>query len=308
MRMFVKMLESEQMNYQIYTMYDFYKLNNFFEKLNSNKYIRFISDPIRILAYVMSIRKLINKNDEVVFYLYPTTRVLLDYLLILYLKLIKKEKIFLEVNEVRRYGGEVNKYGFEYYKYVAHERLSKYFDGLVCISKNIENYYKVYNKNTINIPILSNSDLPYVNNCTYGYNNYRPFLIGFTGSVHMGKENLLVFFEGIKKLVNKGFSIKVNLFGEIYNKEKILKIVNNNGLEEVIKYHGCVDKKNIPYILTQQDLLVLPRAETKQNKYGFSTKLSEYLTSGVPVLITDVSDNLEYLKPNKDCLLSDYSS
>jgi glycosyltransferase involved in cell wall biosynthesis len=45
-------------------------------------------------------------------------------------------------------------------------------------------------------------------------------------------------------------------------------------------------------------LLILPRPLRKQAQYGFSTKLSEYLTSGVPVLLTDVSDNAMYIRDN----------
>jgi len=33
-----------------------------------------------------------------------------------------------------------------------------------------------------------------------------------------------------------------------------------------------------------------------QTHYGFSTKLSEYLVSGIPVLVTSVSDNALYIK------------
>jgi len=43
-------------------------------------------------------------------------------------------------------------------------------------------------------------------------------------------------------------------------------------------------------------LLIIPRPLNLQTKYGFSTKLSEYLISGVPVLVTNVSDNSLYIK------------
>jgi len=49
-------------------------------------------------------------------------------------------------------------------------------------------------------------------------------------------------------------------------------------------------------IFKEAHLLILPRGNTKQNQYGFSTKLSEYLVSGRPVLVTNVSDNGKYIK------------
>ena len=45
-------------------------------------------------------------------------------------------------------------------------------------------------------------------------------------------------------------------------------------------------------------LLILPRPINKRTIYGFSTKLSEYLVSGIPVLLTDVSDNAMFIKDN----------
>ena len=44
------------------------------------------------------------------------------------------------------------------------------------------------------------------------------------------------------------------------------------------------------------NLLILPRPLNTQTNFGFSTKLAEYLISGVPVLVTDVSDNKIYIK------------
>jgi glycosyltransferase involved in cell wall biosynthesis len=41
---------------------------------------------------------------------------------------------------------------------------------------------------------------------------------------------------------------------------------------------------------------VIPRGFTLQNNYGFSTKLSDYLDHGKPILITDVSDNHLFIK------------
>jgi glycosyltransferase involved in cell wall biosynthesis len=306
MRMYFRMLEAEGVEYKSYTMHDFYSLNAFARRLNSNKLVSVISDPLRILMYIFSIKKILNSEGSVVYYLYPTTRVLLDFLLILYLKFFRKNNIFLEVNEVRRFGVGIRKYSFSYFKYILHERLSAYFDGLVCISTNIEVYYRKYNLNTINIPILSDVNEPFKSNCTYNFAD--PFAIGFTGSVHVEKENLEVFLSGLSLLIGRGFSVTLNLYGPLYGKYKFFKMLNKYGISDCVKYHGIISAKNIPSILYEQDLLILPRAESMQNRYGFSTKLSEYLVSGVPILLTDVSDNLVYLTNKKDCLVADWKS
>src|SRR5690554_4107483 len=210
--------------------------------------------------------------------LFPYTT-LFRSLVIVYLRLIKRKKVYLEVNEVRRYGQGVQSKSLKYYKYALHERLAKYFNGLVCISTNIEAYYKQYNQNTLRVPILTNTDVNYCNNCDY--KEGQIFNIGFTGSVHLQKENLLVFFSALRILADKGYDIKFNLYGPIYNSESFYKKVSSAGLNNVVQYHGVVQQELLPQEMAKQNLLVLPRAENNQNKYGFSTKLSEYMVSGV---------------------------
>lgn len=305
MRMYSKMLQSMSVENFLYSIYDFYAIHACVNKLNSSRYLRFISYPARLCLYVLSLNKFIKSDCKVVFYLYPTKQVLLDYLLIIYLKFIKRQRVFLEVNEVRRYGQGVKLKSIRYFKYVLHERLAKYFDGLVCISKNIEDYYKRYNKNILRVPILSD-DNAYQSNCNYKAD--RPFNIGFTGSIHLQKENLAIFFEALQHISNNGFTIRFNLYGRISDPKVFYRIVNYYSLAKIVVYHGVVKQDLLPEVMAKQDLLVLPRAENKQNRFGFSTKLSEYLVSGVPVLLTDVSDNLVYLTHGENCLVADFNN
>jgi len=61
---------------------------------------------------------------------------------------------------------------------------------------------------------------------------------------------------------------------------------------------GNIDPDDLITEFALYHLLILPRPLTRQTKFGFSTKLSEYLISGIPVLVTDVSDNSAYIKDN----------
>ncbi|MDH3697401.1 MAG: hypothetical protein OEQ81_01975, partial [Flavobacteriaceae bacterium] len=67
-----------------------------------------------------------------------------------------------------------------------------FYEGLICISTNIEDYGKRYNKNTLRIPILTDPDITIkTSGATYTKNNL--FNIGFSGSIVPSKENLLEF-------------------------------------------------------------------------------------------------------------------
>lgn len=62
-----------------------------------------------------------------------------------------------------------------------------------------------------------------------------------------------------------------------------------------LRFHGSVDAGRIPGILKGATVLALARPDSQQARYGFPTKLAEYLLSGVPVVVTPVGDIPKYL-------------
>jgi glycosyltransferase involved in cell wall biosynthesis len=67
-------------------------------------------------------------------------------------------------------------------------------------------------------------------------------------------------------------------------------------MTDKVFYMGNIDPDKLTDEFRKYNLLILPRPLNRRTKYGFSTKLSEYLVSGVPVLATDVSDNALYIR------------
>ena len=231
---------------------------------------------------------------------------------LIYVKFIHCYKLFYDVNELRR-AGLINKVSsknifkkvcemvFHIIHYIKHwiaEILTIFYDGLVCISTNIENYFKRYNKNTIRIPILSNI----IENPFYEapiYKNGERFIICFTGLITLKKEGFDTFYKSLSLVKSNFNNFELHLYGPISNREKKL-LLNDIPLQYKIKknivYHGIVEQSILMGKMRESHLLVLPRPLNLQTKYGFSTKLSEYLVSGVPVLVTDTSDNSLYIK------------
>ena len=58
-------------------------------------------------------------------------------------------------------------------------------------------------------------------------------------------------------------------------------------------------RDQIPNIICNADLLVLPRPDSKQAQGGFPTKLGEYLATGNPVCATRVGEIPDYLIDNE---------
>lgn len=257
----------------------------------------------KMVSYNINIKQTLKLLDlDTPIYIYPSTNVLKVFFYLFYFKLIHSRKLFIEANEIRRYS--INLYqadsfslrSFKLYfkKIISHiyDYLMKYFDGIICISENIKSYYLKINKNILLIPILS--EIPKDINSYRAYNYSEPFIITFTGTINIKKENLDILFEAIS-IVNS--NIKLHLYGSIdnYNHNKLNELIRKFSLNNRVHYIGFVNQNELKDIFNKSHLLILPRGNIKQNQYGFSTKLSEYLVSGRPILVTNVSDNGKYI-------------
>ncbi|OFX85974.1 MAG: hypothetical protein A2W99_16805 [Bacteroidetes bacterium GWF2_33_16] len=240
--------------------------------------------------------------------IYPSTNVLLEIFYLLYFKFVRKKRVFIELNEVRKFSitlksrfSDIYKSPFLFLKNKLKQLLSviqeytlSAYDGLITISDNITNYNLLKNKIILQIPILS--DIPDLYNHPIKYDYKTPFKIIFTGTINIKKENLNLALESLSNL--KVNNIELHLYGPIdkQNLQELDFIKNKLNLNTHVFHQGIVSNNLLMNIFKEAHLLILPRGNTKQNQYGFSTKLSEYLVSGRPVLVTNVSDNGKYIK------------
>lgn len=292
-----------------------YSVGNNTGKEYSNIFIKRIMDIFRAFKLVFKVGKMMGAlNNNAVIYLYPTPKVSLEVVSIIYLKLIKKYRIYYEANEVRRHYLSTETYsekwpkrmkekvlsGIDFIKYFIGEMLLSNYDGLVVISTTIMSFYEKYNKNILRIPILSNVD----NTCpectpSASYNTEKAFKICFTGMIILKKEGFDKLYDALAIIKKKNINFELHLYGPIRANEKniiLFDLPTKKGIIDNIIYHGIVDQRSIVNEMKKHNLLILPRPLTPQTHYGFSTKLSEYMVSCVPVLVTDVSDNALYIK------------
>lgn len=288
-------------------------LPNIFYPIRNSKVAKF-----SLLKYILFFKRLkikLKKEgifEQSIFLLYPSTRTVFDFYALFFIKIVFRKKLYYEVNELRRTClanrifskyllrrfFELLKYLFDSMTYILIEAFIPFFDGLIVISTNLEKYFNPLNANIIRIPILS--DVSIAENISFkAYTNTAPFKIGFFGSISYKKEGFDIFYQSIHELINEFPNIEVHLFGPINNNEKVelLKAYPTQlGFMNKLIYHGVIDQSILMPEIRKMNLLILPRTFNEQTRYGFSTKLSEYLVSGVPVLVTNVSDNGLYIK------------
>lgn len=278
-------------------------------KVTMGKYQKTFLYPFYLCNFVMSINAVAKSLSSCSLLHYTSTDVLLDYFTVWFLIKQKKQRVFYEANEIRKYAASFElpprgllqkiRKSTLISRLNKSEKLTRYYTGLICISTNIEEYFTKYNTNTIRIPILSDK-VDGIDLTGKSFKKGETFRIGFFGSVSYKKENLELLLNSIYKIIEEKVAIKLELdfYGSIdkLTRQLLNETLNKLGLEKHVFYKEKLKQAQVLPMMKEYHLLVLPRGKSLQNHYGFSTKLSEYLISGVPCLITHVSDNGLYIK------------
>lgn len=128
--------------------------------------------------------------------------------------------------------------------------------------------------------------------------------ITYCGLVTQYKDGLMYLLESFNSIHKKYPEYILKVVGKYISadeKRQIDDYVADNGLEDNVIFTGLLPSSEIPSILVNSDILVLPRPDNRQAKYGFPSKLGEYLLSSNPVLVTKVGEIPLFLKDNKTC-------
>lgn len=81
------------------------------------------------------------------------------------------------------------------------------------------------------------------------------------------------------------------------------ELVESLGIADKVVFTGVIPADQIPQVLKNAEILALDRPDNIQAKYGFPTKLGEYLLTGNPVVITRVGDIPLFLEDNESALI-----
>lgn len=251
-------------------------------------------------------------RSETVVYLYPSTLILKDFIYLLYFKYFKRYRFYCEINELRTAiafsktppGGWLRGLVYiiksvkDYLVYKLSELQVILYDGIIVISMNLEEYFQRYTRRIARVPILC--DISQINpDNRLGKYDGGVFRICFAGYIKMDKEGFDILLKALGVL-GHDHRVELFLYGilEKEDNKRLAELSGRYSLSEKIHYMGNIEPERLMSEFLKYHLLILPRPLNRRTKYGFSTKLSEYLVSGVPVLLTDVSDNALYIKDN----------
>lgn len=275
-------------------------------------------EKLSVLKFIKAIKQFIDlRKSERVIYLYPTTFIFKDFFYLIYFKFIGRYRFFCDINELRSSisffslpTGSFHTRLWYYVKspvewvfYKLNEFQALFYDGIVVISTTLKKHYSIYTKSSLRVPILCDSD-QIIKSDSLRWLPGEPFRICFAGYISFAKEGFDIMLRALSE-VQDSYRVDLFLYGFLdqKNKVRIDRLALKLGIEGNIKYMGNLDPSLLQTEYLKYHLLILPRPSNRVTRYGFSTKLSEYLMSGRPVMATDVSDNAMYLRDNYNCFL-----
>lgn len=132
-------------------------------------------------------------------------------------------------------------------------------------------------------------------------------VISYCGILSEFKDGVSILIKAFSKIIKTHSDYKLRLIGPFLNKDtedKILFLVQKLGISEFIEFTGSVSPEEMPQLLKSSKILALARPYNIQAKYGFATKIGEYLMTGRPIVITRVGVIEQYLHDYENCIMA----
>lgn len=181
------------------------------------------------------------------------------------------------------------------------------YDGVIAISEELLNLAKTHVNNKcklIKIPILVEFDKKKAKDLS---DKTPEKFIFHSGSITQKKDGFLgmleAFAQALPDLNTRLNFVSTGDYTKSIIKEDIDRILDKYGIRDRVRFTGYLSDKDLIANLQKATLVIINKYRTKQNKYCFSTKLSEYLTAGKPVIITNYGEAMNWLEDRKNAYI-----
>lgn len=233
---------------------------------------------------------------------------LLPYFFIWSLRIFLKFSIFHEHSEhpLRECKSYIKKLYCEIHSFVG----TQLSDGIICISQYLMDFYKkrfVNDNKLLLVPstvdttrFINNGDSPLV----YDY-------ILYCGSLTILKDGVHILIESFNSIADRHPDIHLVLIGkgDIHSEEIAIKeLADKLVFKNRIHFLGPKPRNEVPVYLSHAKVLALARPRSIIADAGFPSKLTEYLCTGKPIVVTSVGEIPIYLKDNENAFIAEPDS
>lgn len=193
------------------------------------------------------------------------------------------------------------------YPFFIYKWLWKYIEHIFVISGNLKQYFVDHGINPKRIDIINTI----VDSSRFDgiIHNPQEKYIAYCGNVN--KDSKDGVFDLIKSFVRYHESFndrKLYIIGPIVSeeeKQKYIEYLKLFNTEEYVNFSGLVPPSKIPELFVNAEMLVLARPDNIQAKYGFATKIGEYLLSGRPNVLTNVGNISDFLVDGENAFIAE---
>jgi glycosyltransferase involved in cell wall biosynthesis len=222
-----------------------------------------------------------------------------------YLSRISGSKLLKECGEhpLRLHQQNALRYKIGVIKFRAESCLS---DGILCISKYLVDFHrknKIPEYKLLHVPSTVDTgrfSLDYDAPLSYEY-------ILYCGSLTLSKDGVNILIESFARISPRYPDVNLVLIGKgdtIEEEKYIRDLVESLDLTGRVIFLGQISRNDIPRYMNNSKILALARPDSMVADAGFPSKLTEYLATGVPVVVTNVGEIPVYLKDNENAFLS----
>jgi len=172
----------------------------------------------------------------------------------------------------------------------------KLFDGMIVISDVLFDYFKNYlskRAKIIVVPIVVDPSRFE----TAEMISDQPEYIAYCGSMQSSKDGIEILIQAFNLISSKYPSLYLKLIGntDFQGFNELLELVALQGARERVEFTGWVSNEEMAGLLKHAKLLTLARPATTQAEANFPSKIGEYLSTGKPIVTTDVGNIQKYL-------------
>lgn len=253
-----------------------------------------LSRLVGIVRYVKEIKKsYLSQNTSIHIYRTPWWGFLFNK---------KKYNFFYERGEVPFYSTSKS-LSYRVQEYIGRSE-SKTATGMLAQTYFLKEYYIKYGVKNIEV-INMFVDIDRFENL---HIDKKTKYIAYCGTISKhkdGVDDLIKAFGIVHKLHPEYKLYLIGGFEDLSNDESFLRnIVNDMGLNNAVIFTGRINASEIPLLLANASILALARPINEQTKYGFPTKLGEYLCTGNPIVLTAVGEIGCYMRDHENCVLA----
>lgn len=263
-------------------------------------YINKVNQIIDTLRLFFLILIHFHKDDKVIYYSYDSNL----YRMLVFLMGVKRYELFYELNEhpSHHINGFRTNIDTDEYK----TRLKKFLSpatGVLCISNTLKEYLigcglPAPKLHQVNMLVNSSRFIGLKRNTKEKY-------IGYCGNASNNKDGVDQLIKAFAIISDKYPDLKLYIMGPKQPTCKNDELAKRLGVSEKVVFTGMVSPEELPQKLINATVLALARPSSIQAKYGFPTKLGEYLTTGNPVVVTKVGDIPVFLKDGVSAFLAE---